>query len=86
MRIRRKLYFRKTKHWKDSFYYSVITDGNIIKAMQIAAKNKNISIVNAKFSDLFLCEVTIKSDKADFVDFCCCLANGLSTNIEDVKF
>ena len=54
--------------------------------MQIAAKNKNISIVNVKFSDIFLCEVTIKSDKTDFVDFCCCLANGLSTNIEDVKF
>ena len=86
MRRRRKIYFRKTKDWKDSFYYSVITDGNIIKAIQIAAKNKNISIVNVKFSDIFLCEVTIKSDKTDFVDFCCCLANGLSTNIEDVKF
>lgn len=86
MRIRRKLYFRKTKHWKDSFYYSVITDGNIIKAIQIAAKNKNLSIINVKFSDLFLCEVTIKSNKTDFVDFCCCLANGLSSNIEDVKF
>ena len=86
MRRRRKLYFRKTKDWKDSFHYSVITDADVVKAIQIAAKNKNISIVNAKFSDLFLCEVTIKSDKADFIDFCCRLTNVLSRNIEDVKF
>ena len=86
MRRKRKLYFRKTKHWKDSLYYSVITDGAIVEAMQIAAKNKNISIVNVEFSDIFLCEVTIKSDKTDFVDFCCCLTNGLSRSIEDVKF
>lgn len=86
MRRKRKLYFRKTQHWKNSLYYSVITDGAIVEAMQIAAKNKNISIVNVEFSDIFLCEITIKSDKTDFVDFCCCLANGLSRSIEDVKF